>query len=212
MKKCPGGVMTAQASTPLAARTACTGFSVGATLPSNGISALCALLKRGRRKMVHRNIAMRTRFLNYLVALLCAGILNAGISYSSDVKASKKLFNDLYARMNDVIAKGDTKAYAVFLDERFEYVQLNNKVWKKSEVLESFNTISVRGPKVRSKIKSISAADGAVKVVVLNLEDGGSEQKTDLWELKEGTWLLTHSRIDELIYYNFNGKRVELKR
>jgi hypothetical protein len=162
--------------------------------------------------MVHTKIAMRTRFLSYLLALLCAGFLSAGFSYSSDIKSSKKLFNKLYARMNDVIAKGDTKAYAAFLDESFEYVQLNNKVWKKSEVLESFNSISKRGPIARSKIESISVSDGIVKVVVLNLEDGGREQKTDLWQLKEGTWLLTHSRIDELIYYDFNGKRVEFRR
>ena len=112
--------------------------------------------------MAHRKIAVRTRFLNYFIAVLCAGFLSAEISYSSDVKPSRKLFNELYARMNDVMAKGNTKAYATFLDETFEYVQLNNKVWKKSEVLESFNSVSVRGPKVRSKIKAISVTDGVV--------------------------------------------------
>jgi len=128
------------------------------------------------------------------ISLLCFVVLASVVR--ADV-TNKQVFMVLYAQINELIMKRNTKAYALFLDPDFEVYFSDGHRRRKDEVIEHFNTYQDR--RLRTVVKSVKLFAGMAAVVkcIELYDDGIYLRKTDLWKLTNGLWRLRQTRMED---------------
>jgi len=129
---------------------------------------------------------------------------------SDDSKVARKAIMLRYSVMDEATRNSDTEGFASVLADNYEQFDSNNRMLKRSEVIEKFNAfLGQQKRKFKTKIISAKISKTSAKVICqrIDVDEGLLWKRTDLWKLSSGTWFLTQSREDEVII--LKGGRAE---
>lgn len=131
-----------------------------------------------------------------LTFLVTPFVLGAGALAKQPARAA---ISARYLQIDDATRGGDTRSFAVVLAEGYEEYDLQDRLQKRSEVIEKFNAFFGRQKRdFVTKIVSFTSTADSAKVVCNRIDNGEKIfwRRTDLWRYAAGAWQLSQSRVD----------------
>ena len=134
-----------------------------------------------------------------ILAFVLLGFTHSSAN-SANSNAAQRAITLRYAIMDKATRNADTKNFASVLANNYEEFDSDNRMLKRSEVIEKFNAFfGQQKRQFKTKITSAEINVTSAKVVCqrIDIGEGIFWNRTDLWKLSNGTWFLTQSKVDD---------------